>query len=219
MKIDKTFQTARHIGRSLLLVITIVTVGIPTMIYQMKSNVQNAANNYGAHTLESIEELNLNDPFINKVSLQKDYYKQYLSNKFSSVDVEETIYYLKDGLSAKFTICAQNDGHAPIDVYVEMNKQKTTKVTIRLLYWHNGNFKETFQFISQDELEYIGDYFQIENAYTLLQTHYSSLKQSDYDELSYYVNYKDDSYVIEIREFKYNPEDTMEASYTIKKTF
>ncbi len=219
MKINKIFRSARLFGRSVLLVITIVTVGIPTMISQMKANVENSAHHYGAHTIESIETLGVKDPLIDKISLQKDYYNQYLSSQFSTVEIEETIYYLKDSMTGKFTIYVKNEETPGIDIYINMNKNKTTDVTVKVFLWHSGNFKDTFKYLNKEELEYIGDYFGIENAYTLLQDHYKNLKQSPNNENSYSADYKDDVYEIEIDEFKYDNQEVMEVCYTIKKTF
>ena len=71
MKKMITFRTARAYGRSILLVIMIFTVGIPTMINAMKANIKNDVNKYGTYTLETIQELHLEDPAIDKIALEK----------------------------------------------------------------------------------------------------------------------------------------------------
>ena len=207
-------------GTELIILVLVFFIGfVPNIFEGMSASISSIGKNYGAYTLETIHKANIDDPFIEKLVLQKAYYEQYLAAKFSTVEIEETIYYLKDGLSGKFVINVENEGKPDIDIDIRLDKHKTTSVSIRLYLLHNGNFKETFAFINKEELEYVGDYFGIDNAYTLLKDNYKNLKQSDNNENSLYAQYTDDSYSIEINEFRYSSDSTIEATYHINKFY
>jgi hypothetical protein len=204
----------------LIIMLLIFLIGaVPEIVKNMTDTKNAKGKNYGVYTIEEIKTLEIEDPFIEKISLQKDFYQKYFSKQFDNVEVEETIYCISDGMSGRLIIEARNEDKPGIEIYVHLNKNKTDLVTIRLLYFHNGNFKETFSFINKEELVYVADYFNIKDAYTLLQNNYNNLSQSSYNENHYYANKTDEHYNIKINESRYSPKDPIEAEYTIEKTF
>ncbi len=203
-----------------IIMLLIFLIGaVPEIVKNMTSTMNSRGKNYGVYTIEEIKTLDIEDPFIDKISLQKDFYQKYFSKQFDNVEVQETIYHIKDGMSGKLIINVRNEEKPGIEIYVHVSKNKTDLVTIRLLYFHDGNFKETFSYVNKEELEYVADYFNIKDAYTLLQNNYSNLNQSSNNENYYYASNFDDPYNIRITESRYSPNDPIEAEYCIEKSF
>ena len=129
----------------LIIMLLIFLIGAVPEIVKNMTDAKNAqGKNYGVYTIEEIKTLEIEDPFIEKISLQKDFYLKYFSKQFDNVEVEETIYCISDGMSGRLIIDVSNEDKPGIEIYVQLNKNKTDLVTIRLLYFHNCNFKETF---------------------------------------------------------------------------
>ena len=178
-KLNKSLTLTRLGIRLVILLITIVTVGIPTMFHSFKSNVENAKNNYGIYTLEEIKTSGIQDPMIDKIASQKAYYESYFSRKFTEVEVKESISYLKSGISANYIFGLYNNSiNYTLQVWTDENN-KLKDVLLHFNTGYNGNIKDSLKYINKEELEHICNNFEINNAYNKIEQAVNSINNTN----------------------------------------
>ena len=177
-KVSKALRLTRKSIRFIALLITIVTVGIPTMFHSFKSNVENAKNNYGIYTLEEIKTSGIQDPMIDKIASQKAYYESYFSSKFTEVELEESISYLKSGISANYIFRLRNNTiNYALQVWTDENN-KLKDVMLHFNTGYNGSVNDSFKYINKEELEHICNNFEINNSYEKLEQIINSINET-----------------------------------------
>ena len=178
-KVSKTLRLTRKSIRFIALLITIVTVGIPTMFHSFKSNVENAKNNYGIYTLEEIKTSGIQDPMIDKIASQKAYYESYFSSKFTEVEVKESISYLKSGISANYIFGLYNNSiKYTLQVWTDENN-KLKDVLLHFNTEYKGNIENSFNLINKEELELICNNFEISDSYNKIEQVIKSINETN----------------------------------------
>ena len=178
-KLNASLKLTRLGIRFVILLITIVTVGIPTMFNTFKSNVDNAKNNYGIYTLEEIKTSGIQDPVIDKIASQKAYYESYFAQKFSDVELEESISYLKSGISANYIFRLRNNSiNYTLQVWTDENN-KLKDVLLHFNTGYNGNVNDSFKIIDKEEIEHICNNFEIKNSYSKIEQAINSINETN----------------------------------------
>ncbi len=214
------FKSIRFLYKTLILIITIFTVGIPTLFSNFKSNIENQINKYGVYTLQEIQELNLDNPEINKISNQKSYYESYFSKQFADVSIEESISYLKSGISANYLMQFSNNKiNKPsyqIQVWTDTNN-KTTWVNITFRSTYDGDSKKSYSYIDKEELEYICNYYDFKDAYSTLETLNSKTDINNFS--SRFTDNNNVNYSVYIYDHDNVDTKTKTIEYKIEKTY
>lgn len=201
----------------IILAFTYVYTDIPAMIKNLSGNIDNAKNNYGSYTLVELENLAITNPQIEKIAHQKEYLENYFSKQFSSVEIEESVLYIKSGTTVNFRITLLNEATNAPSIYVQTMQHPThTTLSIRFNTGYNGYLKDSFEIIDKEQLDYICHYFDINNAYDTFENIILNFKEGD--NVSKYMDEKNIQYQIYIGDY-YDPNvKTKIVEFEIRKT-
>ena len=212
-------KTMKRSVRLAILIGTILFVGIPAMFLNFKGNIDNANNQYGVYTLEEIQTLGVDDPIIEKTKTLINDYQSYFSQGFSNVEISERIYYLENNIMTKIRVDLDNDEKDKpyFSLDIDSSSDKTIRAGIRLNYTYGGEFKESMNYINKTQLQYVADYFEIEDAYAMFENTFKDIEPNA--ENVYSNTTFTDLYEITTKEQYYPTENNIELEYIIEKTY
>ena len=210
------FLSLRKNRRVKLIISCIVFLSISSMLFGCAHTTN---HKYGVYTIEEMKSLNIDDPIVDKTKTLMSDYQMYFSKKFSTVEVTERIYYLENNISAKIRVFVHNDEKDKpwFSLDIDTTKDQITHLNLRLNRSYTGEFKESMDYIDKEQLAYVAEYFEIQDAYNVFENTFKDIKPNAENVYASYTY--DDKYEITTKEQYYPEEKIIELEYVIDKTY